>query len=104
MSSQPGTELKRGTSELMILAAIETRVEAEFAAGWHADAVAELQQLLAANKEHPGMVTTGDLRRGRSHYVYGQRECGRCGGPVRHEQQGQPGHERVRFWCPACQR
>ena len=62
------------------------------------------QQLLTANKEHPGMVTTGDLRRGRSHYVYGQRECGRCGGPVRHEQQGQPGQERVRFWCPACQR
>jgi len=66
--------------------------------------VIRAQQLLFENREHPGMVTTGDLRRGRSHWVYGQRECGRCGGRVQHEQQGEPGRERVRFWCPSCQR
>lgn len=66
--------------------------------------VVRAHQLLSENREHPGMVTTGDLRRGRSHWVYGQRECGRCGGPVLHEQQGAPGRERIRFWCPACQR
>ncbi len=66
--------------------------------------VARAQQLLTENREHPGMVTTGDLRRGRSHWVYGQRECGRCGGRVQHERAGEPGRERVRFWCPSCQR
>jgi endonuclease-8 len=61
-------------------------------------------QLLMLNRERPGMPTTGDLRRGRSHWVYGQRACLRCGTAVRVEQQGEPGRERVRYWCPSCQR
>lgn len=66
--------------------------------------VARARQLLDANREHPGMPTTGSLRRGAMHYVYGRRECGRCGSQVRVEQQGAQGRERVRYWCPSCQR
>jgi endonuclease-8 len=66
--------------------------------------MARARELLSANREHPGMPTTGDLRRGRSHWVYGQRACLRCGTATRVEQQGERGRERVRFWCPSCQR
>ncbi len=66
--------------------------------------VARARELLMANRENPGMPTTGNLRRGSSHWVYGRRECGRCGGVVRAEHQGHAGRERVRYWCPACQR
>jgi endonuclease-8 len=66
--------------------------------------VGRARELLMANREHPGMPTTGDLRRGRSHWVYGQRACVRCGTTTRVEQQGEQGRERVRFWCPSCQR
>lgn len=66
--------------------------------------VARAHQLLDANREHPGMPTTGNLRRGQMHWVYGRRECGRCGAQVRVEQQGEAGRERVRYWCPKCQR
>jgi endonuclease VIII len=66
--------------------------------------VARAHQLLLANREHPGMPTTGNLRRGSIHWVYGRRECGRCGSQVRVEQQGEQGRERVRYWCPNCQR
>lgn len=66
--------------------------------------VARARELLMANRENPGMPTTGNLRRGSSHWVYGRRECGRCGGVVRAEHQGEAGRERVRYWCPRCQR
>ncbi|HSX66150.1 DNA-formamidopyrimidine glycosylase family protein [Nocardioides sp.] len=66
--------------------------------------VARAHLLLTANREHPGMPTTGNLRRGNMHWVYGRRECGRCGTQVRVEHQGEPGRERVRYWCPSCQR
>lgn len=66
--------------------------------------VARAHLLLMANREHPGMPTTGNLRRGNMHWVYGRRECGRCGTQVRVEHQGEPGRERVRYWCPSCQR
>lgn len=66
--------------------------------------VTRAHQLLMANREHPGMPTTGNLRRGSMHWVYGRRECGRCGGAVRIEHQGEQGRERIRYWCPSCQR
>lgn len=66
--------------------------------------VSRAHQLLVLNRERSGMVTTGDTRRGRSHWVYGQRACLRCGTAVQVEQQGDPGRERVRYWCPSCQR
>ncbi|MDO7866986.1 DNA-formamidopyrimidine glycosylase family protein [Nocardioides jiangxiensis] len=66
--------------------------------------VSRAHQLLLVNRERSGMVTTGDTRRGRSHWVYGQRTCLRCGSVVRREEQGEPGRERIRYWCPSCQR
>ena len=60
-------------------------------------------QLLELNKERPEQSTTGDLRRGRRHWVYRQRTCLRCGGRVRVEQVGPAGRERAAYWCPGCQ-
>ena len=70
-------------------------------------AVVELgHRLLDANEERAGHVTTGDARPGRESWVYGRagRPCGRCGTAIRRGEAGPPGQERVRFWCPNCQR
>jgi formamidopyrimidine-DNA glycosylase len=63
-------------------------------------------RLLDANKDRPGHVTTGDAARGRENWVYGRagRPCRRCGTTIRRGEAGPPGQERVRFWCPNCQR
>jgi endonuclease-8 len=63
-------------------------------------------RLLDANKARPGHVTTGDTRPGRERWVYGRagKPCRRCGTPIRRGEQGPPGQERLRFWCPNCQR
>ncbi len=63
-------------------------------------------RLLDANKERLGHVTTGDTRAGRETWVYGRagRPCRRCGTLIRKGEQGPPGQERLRFWCPNCQR
>ncbi len=61
-------------------------------------------RLLDANKERHLQVTTGDTRRGRWHWVYGQRACLRCGGPVATGELGRRGRERLTWWCPSCQR
>ena len=63
-------------------------------------------RLLDANKERAGHVTTGDARPGRENWVYGRagRPCRRCGTLIRRGEAGPPGQERVRFWCPNCQR
>ena len=63
------------------------------------------QRLLDANKERFGIITTGAARRGEEHWVYGRagRPCRRCGTPIRSADQGKPGEERIRSWCPACQ-
>ena len=71
------------------------------------DALVSLgQRLLDANKARAGHVTTGDAGRGRENWVYGRagRPCRRCGTPIRRGEAGPPGQERVRFWCPNCQR
>lgn len=62
-------------------------------------------RLLDANKTRPGHVTTGITRRGQENWAYGRagRPCRRCGTVIRRGEQGPPGQERVRFWCPACQ-
>ena len=71
------------------------------------DALVELgHQLLDANKERLGHVTTGDTRPGRETWVYGRagKPCRRCGTLIRKGEAGPPGQERLRFWCPNCQR
>jgi len=63
-------------------------------------------RLLDANKMRLGHVTTGDTRPGRESWVYGRagRPCRRCRTPIRRGEQGPPGQERLRFWCPSCQK
>lgn len=64
-------------------------------------------RLLAHGLATPGMVTTGDTRPGRSHWVYGRygRPCLRCSTPVafRPPAGARPGDERETWWCPSCQ-
>jgi endonuclease VIII len=63
-------------------------------------------RLLDTNKARPGHVTTGDTRPGQESWVYGRagRPCRRCGIIIRRGEQGPQGQERLRFWCPNCQR
>jgi endonuclease-8 len=63
-------------------------------------------RLLDANKARVGHTSTGDTRPGRDSWVYGRagRPCRRCGTVIRRGEQGPVGQERLRFWCPACQR
>jgi len=71
------------------------------------DALVDLgHRLLDANKGRFGHVTTGDTEPGRENWVYGRprRPCRHCGTPIRRGEQGAPGQERLRFWCPACQK
>ncbi|HEX2316869.1 MAG TPA: DNA-formamidopyrimidine glycosylase family protein [Thermomonospora sp.] len=58
------------------------------------------QRLLHANRSRHGHVTTGDLRRGHEHWVYGRagRPCRRCGTRIERAE-----GDRVTFWCPRCQ-
>jgi endonuclease-8 len=63
--------------------------------------VRRAKQVLEANKNHPEQSTTGDLARGRQHWVYARyREpCLRCRTPIRRaELDG-----RSIYWCPRCQ-
>jgi endonuclease-8 len=61
------------------------------------------RRLLDANKTGVDQSTTGTRRRGETSWVYGQRVCRRCGGPIRRAEQGEQAQERITFWCPACQ-
>jgi endonuclease VIII len=62
-------------------------------------------RLLDANKARIGHTSTGDTRPGRESWVYGRagRPCRRCGTLIKRGEQGPPGQERLRFWCPNCQ-
>ena len=74
------------------------------------DAMASLaQRLLEANKNRSGHITTGNLRRGQQHWVYGRtgQPCRRCGTPILFHDPGVSGgapKDRITFWCPSCQR
>lgn len=66
------------------------------------------RRLLIANRDHWEQSTTGNLRRGEENWVYrrANRECRRCGTPIRRAMHAESGHdveERVSFWCPHCQ-
>ncbi len=62
------------------------------------------RQLLAAVVQ-PMPNTTGDVRRGQTHYVHARvgRPCRRCGNAVRVASVGDPPRERPAFYCPTCQ-
>ena len=65
-----------------------------------------VRRMLRHSLEHPGQVTTGDTRRGMTHWVYGRagRPCRRCGTEVdfRDAVTG-TAYARESWWCPRCQ-
>lgn len=63
------------------------------------------RRLLLANAERPEQSTTGDLARGRQHWVYerGGRPCRRCGQRVIRAVQGEGVYARHTYYCPCCQ-
>jgi endonuclease-8 len=60
---------------------------------------------MLANRDRPEQSTTGDLRRGRDHWVYGRKDrpCYRCSTPILRGDQGPDLQERITYWCPRCQ-
>ena len=63
------------------------------------------QQLLHANRWRTQQSTTGDLRQGRSHYVFERpgKPRRRCRTTILTEEFGPRGQERRSYWCPRCQ-
>lgn len=63
-------------------------------------------RLIHANKDRSVRSTTGDLRRGKTHWVYGRagEPCRRCGTRILKAQLGPtPLIQRDVYWCPRCQ-
>lgn len=64
--------------------------------------------LAATSMANPWRTSTGNLRRGRTTWVFGRnhRPCRRCGTMIRSAALGspdRPGEERIIWWCPHCQ-
>src|SRR6185312_11503418 len=68
-------------------------------------AVALARDLLLRNKDRPEQSTTGQLGRGRQHWVFerGGQRCFRCGTRIATGEQGDGVYARVAYWCPRCQ-
>jgi endonuclease VIII len=64
-----------------------------------------LKRMMEANRPIGHQVTTGDMRRGRTHWVAERagEPCRRCGTPIRRAPQAAGPVERVAYWCPTCQ-
>jgi endonuclease-8 len=70
-----------------------------------ARAVTLSRKLLRRNAWRPEQSTTGELARGRQHWVYQRtgRPCLRCGTPIRSGEQGGWTPARHTWFCPRCQ-
>ncbi|PRY42509.1 DNA-formamidopyrimidine glycosylase family protein [Umezawaea tangerina] len=70
-----------------------------------AEAVRLARKLLLANAWHPEQSTTGQLGRGRQHWVFerGGKPCRRCGTRIKVATQGDDHTARLSYWCPRCQ-
>jgi endonuclease-8 len=68
-------------------------------------AVALARRLLLANADRPEQSTTGELARGRQHWVYERagQPCRRCGKRVIRSVQGADIYARSTYYCPHCQ-
>ena len=69
-------------------------------------AVRLARRMMQHSLDHPGQVTTGDTRRGHTHWVYGraERPCRRCGTPVQfRDSVTGAAYARETWWCPTCQ-
>jgi endonuclease-8 len=71
----------------------------------HPRAIALSRELLVRNKDRPEQLTTGELARGRQHWVFerGHQRCFRCGTRIAVGEQGDGVYARVAYWCPRCQ-
>ncbi|MDF3048975.1 MAG: glycosylase [Pseudonocardia sp.] len=71
----------------------------------HPRAIALSRELLVRNKDRPEQSTTGELARGRQHWVFerGHQRCFRCGTRIAVGEQGDGVYARVAYWCPRCQ-
>jgi endonuclease-8 len=116
LAAAPGVELGPALLDQRNLAGIGNlyKTEALFLSGltpWTtvgeapdlAAVVRRARRLLLANRGHWEQTTTGSTRRGDDHWVFERRTCRRCGGPVATALQGEPGFERISYWCPRCQ-
>ncbi len=67
--------------------------------------IALSRDLLLRNADRPEQSTTGELGRGRQHWVFerGGQRCRRCGTRIRTGEQGDGVYARVAYWCPRCQ-
>jgi endonuclease-8 len=67
--------------------------------------VALARKLLLLNADRPEQSTTGDLARGKQHWVYerGGKLCRRCGQRVIRAVQGENSYTRSAYYCPRCQ-
>lgn len=63
------------------------------------------RRLLSANTKRWSQTTTGSTNKGARHWVFerGGRPCRRCGTAIRSAMLGEPGVERITYWCPHCQ-
>jgi endonuclease-8 len=63
------------------------------------------RKLLHRNAWHPEQSTTGELTRGRQHWVYQRtgRPCRRCGTEIKSGRQGSFVPPRYTWYCPRCQ-
>jgi endonuclease-8 len=69
--------------------------------------VGRAREMLWANRIRRQRTTTGNTRPGHELWVYGRagQPCRRCGTPISQSwPDGRDAVERVRSWCPACQR
>jgi endonuclease-8 len=68
-------------------------------------AIALSRALLLRNADRPEQSTTGELGRGRQHFVFerGGQRCRRCGTRIRTAEQGDGIYARITYWCPVCQ-
>lgn len=63
------------------------------------------QRMLSANVKHWSQTTTGNTQRGARHWVFERKgqPCRRCGAVIQAGRLGEPGVERITYWCPHCQ-
>jgi endonuclease-8 len=63
------------------------------------------RRIMQANVDRVQQATTGDVRRGQDHWVYGRdrKPCRRCRTTIRRGKLGPPTQERDVYWCPHCQ-
>lgn len=70
-----------------------------------AGVVSLTKRIMEANRATGSQVTTGDLRPGRSRWVYGRggQPCRRCRTRIQRAEHEWKSMRRVTYWCPSCQ-